>query len=537
MAASSAGWRKWLAGLWFALCAAVAAGAHMAAALGGYFSMGPLVRPLDFDYPLRMLEVIYAARGLTPYRDFGFVYPPGQVWLYGKVLGLQQPGSVTAAIAVASLLLWAGCAWQLARLVPAARRWFVAGAVLLVMGGAAPFLWGYVPLTEPIPLLALATLLVFAEVQDDPSRARLAALATVAAVETLLRWDWILLFVCLQAGLAGVLWLPGRWLDPAGPMRIGAARLVRAAGVAIAGMTIAMAAIAGVAMATGSWSSARFFIFYLPLHISGYRHLPLAAGAALPWLLTASLMAVVAVTLAAASACSTHRQGFVPFLKAGVLIAPCLALVPYAMGRADSDHFLPLSMMGMVALLAAFALRPGRGVRALLLVVLAINATPALTGLISLAPVAGIQPPDRELSRLHQATEACTRLFPEDARSLFVGQSSYDHFLINTPGFYLMRPDLQPATPFLSDEPGAQNTCELGSRVAADLAKAPRPTVLVLDTATQGWEANLTRTMTNCGRVEAAIASMHAQALGSCQVPYDYVPTAKRRNFEVLVAR
>jgi hypothetical protein len=262
----------------------------------------------------------------------------------------------------------------------------------------------------------------------------------------------------------------------------------------------------------------------------------------MPWLLAASLAAVVVLVLVGLQATGRNRAlvggwSLSALARAGVLVSLCLALLPYAMGRADSDHFLPLSLMAMVGLMAGLALRPGAGVRALLLVVLAVNATPALTGLISLAAVAGIQQPDRQLERLHLATEACTRLFPPEARSLFVGQASYDRFLINSPAFYLMRPDLQPASPLLSDEPGVQNSCELGSRVADDLAQAPRPLVLVLDATAQGTEANLSRTMQNCGRVEAAVAAMRAQALGGCQVAYDYVPTAEKRRFDVLVVR
>ena len=100
----------------------------------------------------------------------------------------------------------------------------------------------------------------------------------------------------------------------------------------------------------------------------------------------------------------------------------------------------------------------------------------------------------------------------------------------------MIRPDLRPATPFISDEPGVQNSCTLGSRIATDLIRAPRPLILVLDTQPYSPEPNLTRTMTSCGKIEAAIAAMPAVVLGTCQVR-EHSGSDTGRIFRVMAVR
>ena len=537
MPATKATWRARLAWAWFALGALMALWAHATAAIGAFRAMGAL----DFDYPLRLVEVIYAAKGLTPYSDFGFLYPPGQVWFYGKLLRLQDPPTINAAITLVNLLLWSICAWQMMRLIKGWRWWF-GGAVLLVLGGAMPWVCGPGSLAslEPLPLLAIAVLLLVEVSEQGPSPARLAALVGVAAAGTLFRWDWTLFAAVLEFGWAAAMWLAAAALKPDQSIlvRHTAARLWWAALSALAGVALAMAAITGYASATGTWANTRLFIFYVPVHILPFRRLPLPMGFNESSAWRAALLAMALIALAASLDYLKTRAGsaFVYLLKCGALLAPCIALLPYAFGRADDYHMLPLTMLVVVIGMAAFALWPYRVSRWLLLLVLLLNAKSYLHQTLRMASTAGMPQPDPQLQQLHKLTAGCTHLFPADARSLFVGQASYRRFIRNSPVFYLLRPDLRPATPFISDEPGVQNSCTLGSRIAADLLRAPRPLVLVLDTEPSAPEPNLTRTMTSCGKIEAAIASMPAVELGACQVSDDYVSTV-RSTFRVMVVR
>jgi hypothetical protein len=100
---------------------------------------------------------------------------------------------------------------------------------------------------------------------------------------------------------------------------------------------------------------------------------------------------------------------------------------------------------------------------------------------------------------------------------MFLGQTSYDGYPENYPILYLMRPDLRPATRFISDEKGVQSSCALGSRIAADLVRASRPLVVVLDTKPWTTGDNLDH-KTSCGKIEATIAALPAVTLGTCRL-------------------
>lgn len=534
---AKAAWYAPFAWGWFAMGALLAVWAHAAAALGTF----GVIRVLDFDYMLRLAEVVYTARGLTPYVDFGFVYPPGQVWLYGKLLGLQDPAQVNIAIDLVNLVLWSICAWQVMRLTKGL-RWWLGGAVLLILGGAMPLVWGAGSwvLLEPFPLLVIAALLLVEVMERGPSRAKLAALVVAAAAGTLFRWDWILATAGLEAGWAAAMWLAAGALkrEQSNLVRCLAVRLWKAALCALAGVALAVAAIAAYASATGAWAAARMFMFYVPVYILPFRRLPVPMGfhSSRQWLEAVIGMSLIAVAALVDYLRSRDKAAAVYLLKGVALLAPCIALLPYAFGRADETHLLPLTMLVVVTSIVGFAFWPNKGARWLLLMAMVMNAEPSLHTAIPAITTDSVQRADIQLERIHKLTARCTELFPHDARSIFVGQLSYHRFIVNAPVFYVLRADLRPATPFISDEPGLQNSCAFGSRIAADLLRAPRPLILALDTGPWDPEPNLTRSMTSCGKIEAAIAAMPTTIVGTCRVADDYIEDDSR-TFQVMVVR
>jgi len=187
----------------------------------------------------------------------------------------------------------------------------------------------------------------------------------------------------------------------------------------------------------------------------------------------------------------------------------------------------------MVTSLTAFTLWPSRAPRWLLLIALGIAAKPILSiAFDEVVSSGGVPQADIHRQKTRKLTAGCTDLFPLDAHSLFLGQVSYDEPFRGTfPVLYLMRPDLRPATPFIFDARAVQNSCTLGSHIAADLIRAPRPLVVVLDTkAFSGPINNPTRTMTSCGKIEAVMATMPAVALGTCRLADDLI-------YRVMVVR
>lgn len=280
--------------------------ANAAAALGAH-------PPNFFDGALFLLQSIFAAQGLAPYRDAGFVYPPGTAILFGQILGLATPAAIRLAawsLSLALSLLNAALFWRLApRPLPLA-------AFLLILAAQALF-WGDQG-TEPItPNLVIAILLLALHTQrHGPTPARLAALAAAATLCTLFRWDRALAIALMLAGTAAILALAPRLIPsmrPAQPaLRHDARRLLSvatalAAGTALAGAIIlAHAALHDAIGATLTW------ILVLPLAILPYRQLPLPWPASpfdlqAQWL--AALLALALLALGAATSRPWRQPG------------------------------------------------------------------------------------------------------------------------------------------------------------------------------------------------------------------------------------
>ncbi len=494
---------------------------HYVAACGAF-------PPNPFDGALFLLQSIYASRGLTPYLDYGFVYPPGVALLFGKLFGLPDSSSVMKAVWASSLLLVGTNMFFAFRLAQGPSRIFGVG-LYLILGGIATLLWAHIgtePFTHSLLLLILLLTLHGLRSGISPSRITLVGLAAFAI--TLVRWDRALVFTAVEIALAGVAW-GGVWLcrmvqQDVSEVREQALRLVAAVAATLTGVGVALALIAGIAIGSHAWVQTRTFIFDVPLSILPFRTLPVPKIESLlasqtQWL--TSLLALGLLILAGALASWRNRRkvgkGLTRLIELGVLCAGPISILPYAFGRADSSHFLPLTLITGAAMIVAILLWNGRENRVACLLGLLILALPLTGPLVETIRSLGI-PICGQFQRVLEGTTAdCTRLIPPGTRSLFVGQVSYQRFIVNWPILYLARADLPPATPFISDEPGVQNTCAYGAQIAANLAKAPRPTVAFLDTEPMDPEPNLTRTMQNCGRIEDALRSFPARELGLCR--------------------
>jgi hypothetical protein len=293
-------------------------------------------------------------------------------------------------------------------------------------------------------------------------------------------------------------------------------RLSWAALGSFAGFFAAFSLMIVHAISTGAWAAEREFVFHLPLLILPYRQLPIPypSGENMQW----ATNGIAIVLIALAGVFTTRAPGSIAHqLKRGVLLLGPLTLLPYSLNRADRVHFLPVTAMVMISLLLGAALWNSRRARILLCVGLTLVSWPLVERVNEQASLQGL-PLHRgiyadELTRL---TAGCTALIPADTKSLFVGEASYQRYLMNMPILYLANPNVRPATSFISDEPGVQNTCLYGGRVSEDIHRAPRPTAVALDYSGWEMEPNLSAHMRSCGRIEAELSSRSVETIGAC---------------------
>ena len=504
----------WL-GLGLGLLAAI--WAHVAIAVGG-FDVGV------FDPSLRLVEANYAARGLKTYGDFGLVYPPWVPWFYGSLLRLWAPGQVVVAHALVSFSLVLLLAWRLFRLAPEYKH-ETAAIVLAVFGVILPVSSQVIGVpVDTLALLPLTVVLTIEVLQHGSGLARLFALAGIGLVQTLNRWDWpfaISVFLLGWAAAAAIVATMPQLVSADGRavLRRDALRLAAAAGAMACGIVAAAVLIVLITWGDGTFKDAVLFIFQVPLRILPYRHLPIPAprGANVQWLLNASSVCLVVLAGYLALTKTTRQDRANIVFRTGILVLPCVALLPYAVTRADAFHFVALVPPVVTAALVGRTMWQSRPAKLLLALAIAIIIVPsAFRTLHYVVRTRAVPPTNFSLQRERAATAACNALVPANAKSLFVGQVRYDLYSTNLPIFYLLQPKLDPASPFIDDEPGLQNTCDMGARIGENIKGAKRPVVLILDTQPANVEPNAMRTMKSCGKIEAAIASLKPVTVGTC---------------------
>ncbi len=124
--------------------------------------------------------------------------------------------------------------------------------------------------------------------------------------------------------------------------------------------------------------------------------------------------------------------------------------------------------------------------------------------------------------------DTCSRFhFESNAKSIFVGNAQYDNFFVNFPFLYLNYIHLKPATKFITDEPGLQNTCLIQDQIIEDINLAPKPTIFFINTSLILDKYNR-NTYKSCRKIEEYIA-VNSELIGQCRLS-DY-------NLDVRVSR
>jgi hypothetical protein len=112
---------------------------------------------------------------------------------------------------------------------------------------------------------------------------------------------------------------------------------------------------------------------------------------------------------------------------------------------------------------------------------------------------------------------SCANLvFKSKPKSIFVGNSQYDRFNINFPLLYLNYSHLKPATKYISDEPGLQNSCAIQDEIINDINLAPKPTIFFINN-TLLTDKNNSVSYVNCKKIEEYLIS-NTKIIGKCNL-------------------
>ncbi len=489
-----------------------------------------------------LLQALYAAQGLTPYRDYGIVYPPGIALFFGNLLHITDGGVFIRIVWLIACFLLGVNAFLMTRFkVGVTTRLIGSGLITLVATQPIVVLFrnhGSEPFTALL-LLTLVLLSIQYIFSETRSTIRLVSLSLCSLCITMVRWDRAFAVACLDFAATGLVFIAA-WRgffqpqDKSKALQL-ARRMGESSAAIFAGATIALALIAIYAISSNCWSETLWYIFRLPLQVMPYRTLPLPSFDILEadGLWQTGIMAIIVMAGASlymvANAKAHSSSSFAKLGECLLLLAAPVAMLPYAFGRSDAAHFIPLASMIAGTLIIACIIWNNLKVRLALLTMLVVLFVPLSDQLVYLYSLI-YNMEQNELSpfqngrfqkNLESSTGDCAKLIPNGTHSIFVGHTSYAHFIVSPMILYLARLDLQPATPYIAEDPGIQNTCEYGSNIADDLRRAPRPMIAFLSMSQQWREPNATETMTSCNQIEKFLSETPSSTLGYCMVGSD----------------
>ncbi len=453
--------------------------------------------PDIFDDSIKLVSGLYTLFGFVPYTDFAIVYPPGLLILT-KILSLNFT-SRFHVFAVMYLLLAIpvilAVAWK-------SRSWFVSGATILLLAFSMKISGElFVDITWFILFLATYSTI------EKGTRLSKVVLPIAIFVLCLLKWERVVIFgIFMAVGYVMTLFTMQRYSQ----------RVLYVLKATIVSVVVAFLCFIGYLVVSGSdIGSALYFVFEVPLKILPYRKLPLppllplrdsifVMGYAVYFcvfiLIFLSLLVIRRVL-------KDNKIGYI-----ALLLMP-VGILPYAIGRADSIHAFPLLTSTFFSVLI-FAIIEKRAMPLLLTMVLYFALH---QNLFVYNPFRFLEQSPTYIDAVDYTLRDC-RQATQNLRytSLFVGRTNYSEYVYSHVMLYLMNPKVKPATKYISDEPGLQNTCEDGEVVAQELTVAKKPMLSLLEFKPQQTEANLSSSMVSCGYIEKWLTSTKYKRIGTC---------------------
>ena len=474
-----------------------------------------------FDYALGILSQKYVNLGFVPYRDFAGVYPPGRFLLVGKLFYSDVWVNVRFLIATLCLSLMAVLYYLL--FVPNRRDtdylntavFFLLHAVIFRIFHSGLELMFY-------PYVIVYGLMVF-YVCCYKDYVVLFIASFVVFIGVWVRWDWPL-FYCL--GLGGMVLVAFGLRFVVGNRKRELSQITR--DLLVAGVFLGTGYLLGAGSLylylrhLGVWERAFEFFVVIPSYLTRtYRNLPL------PWptlFINTKSLIYVNVCFMALFAWWIYRKLFAAKISSGdfvrgfsLVLVTCplvVVLAPYALGRSDWWHFVPM----WYAIGLAWIVFEKR--------VFQLKYPEKLVILLAFLPLVGwyfsdplmylVQADFGEREIEEQIKDCRSKTYGFGPESIFVGRVTYERFLYNNAALYFVYPEVRPATAFITEEPGIQSSCKYGEMVVEDLKRAPRPMLTFLEEGTHGWDNEMVRTMSSCGKIESYLFGNEYVGAGKC---------------------
>lgn len=486
------------------------------------------------DGALRMLPHYYVQNGFIPYHDFGFVYPPGLILLFGKIIPFYSIYQRNFLIAIIFLILVSYGIWFLYKLNRGDNKKFIICCVLYLLANIINLgIFGI--LQEPFSLTLLG-LLIFhcCRIWLNANQKNLTSLIVIAIISSIMiffRWDFIvgIFLVNLTAFIIFTIYQKFQ-KNSVNLIQLSYPLIMQFCGI-FCGIILLIAYLHGI----GALRDGLNFIFLLPIVITP--KLLLFTNFKYPILVPTIFTILSSIFILRVY--KKQEKYALKFLLLTLALLP-YSFASYAVRIIEISHQTPLLYITTISLLIVFSLDLINKKHFTILFLIAFFSyfmnfstlkmsilTKQYSYSLSLLP-ASMDNKNylaRDTEKSIKDCQTKTQNITPKIQSIFVGRPDYSGYWINNQtNLYLIDPNVKPAMPFITDEYNLQASCYYGNIITQQLKNAPKPMLALIETSksleTTIEESNVAKIQipfNSCGYIENFLKNAHYKSYGTCK--------------------
>ncbi len=195
----------------------------------------------------------------------------------------------------------------------------------------------------------------------------------------------------------------------------------------------------------------------------------------------------------------------------GVFCVGPLAMVTYALRAPDPLHQSPLAVITCFMAIVGFSSWNFVAFRSACIAGLVLLLLLISQGLLRDLPSDGCLTCGKFQRVMNAWTAECDGLIPPGTRSIFVGETTNRVGPEEIEILYVPRPDIRPATKYISVEDTMGFNCSYRSRIVTELMRAPRPMIAFMHL--NPAEPDLP----GCGQFQTYLETAPSRDLGTCK--------------------
>lgn len=456
----------------------------------------------EFDGALRLLSQYYTSSGLIPYKDFGVVYPPGYFLLLGKIIPyvsiFQRNMIFTAIYGIIYFYFIRAFVETLGGQKDENYRNLKLSIFLISLTLVTNLFFYY----DLLSILILPIFLYIIYLYDKNKIPLF--IYIIFTIIPFIRWDFAVIVLAISiASFIFEHYITKKYNSSRKFLKIITCILL--------GFLLLILYLFKKKIAYPAFD----FIVNIPaIVLKPYRYLPIPQFKIRPFenmmFYTTSILFLSYYYLIYRLIRNNLKIYPKYHLTKSVIISIILliSILPYTFSRISFSHIVPLWYLLIISYL---------------LVPLKLNKLSYFAIIISFIPFItfyknnykSLIPKLNNTENIYnENSKECAIFKYTDAKSVFIGRTSYDLYDYSNAYLYYLYRNLKPATAYISDEPGLQDSCIYGSVIKNELLSSVKPMLSFLSTNPQIGFPN--KKLSSCGKIEEFLKNNSFEILGNC---------------------